>query len=77
MVEGARHGTSGVTMTCPEAMEALSRTLIEGEGFSLGKVVPMTLVDGVGESFYIYGIPQHIAEYREGVIHWRHGMEAS
>jgi len=58
-------------MTRHGAMEALSRTLIEGGGSALGKVAHMALVDSVWEPFYIHGTPEHVAEYREGIIHWR------
>jgi hypothetical protein len=56
-------------------MEALSRTLIEGGGSALGNVARMALVDGVSERFYMHGVPHHVAEYEEGVIHWRSGLE--
>jgi hypothetical protein len=75
VVEGACHGTSGVSMTRHGAMEALSRTLIGGEGSALGKVARMALVDSVWEPFYLHGIPGHIAEYREGIIRWRRESE--
>jgi hypothetical protein len=75
VVKGARHGTSGVAMTCNGAMEALSQALRRGRDPAVGKVAPVTLVDGVFEQFYLHGIPEHVAEYREGVIRWRHDME--
>ena len=74
VVGGARHGTSGVCMTCHGAMEALSRTLIEGGGSALGKVVRMALVDSAREAFYLRGIPVHIAECQAGIIHWRRNI---
>jgi hypothetical protein len=77
VVEGARHGTSGVSMTRQGAMEALSRTLIEGGGSALGKIAHMALVDSVWEPFYLHGFPEHIAECREGIIRWRRESEKS
>lgn len=76
ITRGARHGTSGVSGTRRGAMEALSRTMVEGGGSAHGKVGRMALVHGVWEPFYMHGIAHHVAEYEEGVIHWRSGLDS-
>jgi hypothetical protein len=75
VVNGAHYGTSGVSMTCCGAMEALSRTLLQGRGSALGVVARIALVDSAWEPFYMHGIPEHIAMYEDGIIRWRDGMD--
>jgi hypothetical protein len=68
---GARQGTSGISASPHAAMEALSRTLVDGGGTATGNVVPLALVRGMSEPFYLRGFPEHVADYDKGVIKWR------
>jgi hypothetical protein len=66
-----RDCTAGVSMTCHGAMEALSTALTASATSASGRVLPLTLIHGAWESFYIRGLPTYAAQIDSGVIHWR------
>jgi hypothetical protein len=70
---GARDGTTGLSGTRHGAMDALSRTLIEGHGNAIGYVAPIVLMTGVSGSFYMRGNALDKASYDSGVIRWEGG----
>ena len=67
---GACDGTSGLSMTRHGAMDALSRTLIEGRSNAIGRVTRIVLEDGISGPFYVRGQSSHTASYDSGVIKW-------
>jgi S-adenosyl methyltransferase len=67
---GALNSACGVSMTPYEAMEALSRKLIEGHQSARGYVAPVTLADGAEASFYVRTLPTHVAVYDAGIVRW-------
>jgi hypothetical protein len=70
VTHGTRDGACGVSMTCRGAMDALSRTLVNGDTPARGCVTPVALVDGAWEAFYLHEFPERIADYDRGVIRW-------
>ena len=72
VADGARNAACGVSATRDKAMDALSRTLLSGDGYARGLVAPMVLVDSTGPvPIYLRGAPMNHAEYDSGVITWR------
>lgn|SRR5487761_250428 len=67
---GACDDTAGLSETRHGAMDALSRTLIEGRGNAIGYVLPIVLVNGVSGPFYVRGDALNTASYDSGVIRW-------
>lgn len=70
-VDQGRDGNpAGVSSERHRAMEALAQSLIASRRPARGHVVPVSLVDGVRESFYVSHFPICTADYAEGVIRW-------
>jgi hypothetical protein len=71
VADGARNAACGVSSSRHRAMDALSLTLLSGEGHALGAVSPVMLVDGARSLLvYLHGAPLYQAEYDGGVITW-------
>ena len=58
-------------MTCPGAMAALSRALLEAGRPARGSVVPVVLVDAVHSEPYYQRLPVcRTAECEDGAVRW-------
>jgi hypothetical protein len=72
VADGARNAACGVSSSRHGAMDALSLTLVNGEGHALGMDSPVMLVGGVQSLLvYLHSAPLYLAEYDGGVITWR------
>jgi len=70
IVRGTRDASCGTSTACHGAMDALSRTPVDGRKPAHGYVASVTLVDGALEAFYLRTLPAHTAGYQSGVIQW-------
>jgi hypothetical protein len=66
IARGTRDGSCGTSTTRHGAMDALSRTSVDGRKPAHGHVASVNVVDGALEAFYLRTLPAHSAATNRG-----------